>query len=169
MIFSFSASNGSGPGIWWRSSLLLSYIIVGFLLYLESWHGNRTISMLMPTSGSSASTKLNDQIKALQEKVDILQKRYVWLLIRIDLVILYFNPKQINASLAFSHRFWLEPLEPIWQYRGKYYLGKTGDVEDKDQVKHVTNLCHFSTPAFETPIRMQISLVSEPQPPLSHF
>jgi len=39
-----------------------------------------------------------------------------------------------NVTCTSSSRFWLEPLEPIWQYRGKYYLGKTDDVEDKDQV-----------------------------------
>ena len=44
------------------------------------------------------------------------------------------RPTHINPVTRTSSRFWLEPLEPIWQYRGKYYLGKTADVEDKDQV-----------------------------------
>lgn len=109
----------------------------------------------MPTASSSLF-ELNEQIKALENKVDILQKRYVWLLIRIDFVILYPSRKRTNASLALSHRFWLEPLEPIWQYRGKYWLGKTTDIEDKDQVK----LSHIIIPAFGYPIRMQISFVS---------
>lgn len=43
-----------------------------------------------------------------------------------------------SRTLYRSFRFWQEPLEPIWQYRGKYYLGKTDDVEDKDQVRKLT-------------------------------
>ena len=44
------------------------------------------------------------------------------------------GPTHINPVTRTSSRFWLEPLEPIWQYCGKDYLGKTADVGDKDQV-----------------------------------
>jgi hypothetical protein len=109
----FSAFKKRGHRLWWRPSLLFSCINIGILLYLESKYRYLSKGMLesMPAFSSSASPKLNEQIKALQEKVDILQKR-----------------------------FWLEPLEPIWQYRGKYYLGKTADPEDKDHVSKVGNL-----------------------------
>jgi len=76
----FSALKGSGPGIWWRSSLLFSCIIIGSVLYIESEYkylSEGKLSESMPTFSSRASPKLNEQIKALQEKVDMLQKRCV--------------------------------------------------------------------------------------------
>ena len=76
----FSALKGSGPGIWWRSSLVFSCIIIGSILYMESEYkflSEGKLSESMPAVSSSASPKLNEQIKALQEKVDMLQKRCV--------------------------------------------------------------------------------------------
>jgi hypothetical protein len=58
--------------------LLISFILIGSVLYLESEYkylSEGKLSELMPASSSSASLKLNEQVKALQEKVDILQKR----------------------------------------------------------------------------------------------
>jgi hypothetical protein len=74
----FSALTKSGPQRWWRSSLLVSFILIGSVLYLESEYkylSEGKLSESMPAFSSSASLKLNEQVKALQEKVDILQKR----------------------------------------------------------------------------------------------
>ena len=135
----FFALKESRPGVWWRSSLLFSCIILGSVLYMGSEYkylSEGKLSESMPAFPSSASLKLNEQIKALQEKVDILQKRYVRVKITCSSchVSGFSGPCTLILSLVPSSRFWLEPLEPIWQYRGKYYLGKTADVEDKDQV-----------------------------------
>lgn len=40
----------------------------------------------------------------------------------------------ISNLLSYPPSFWLEQLEPVWNFRPKFWLGKTGDVEDKDQV-----------------------------------
>jgi len=79
MMFSFPAFDKRGPGLWWRSSLIFSCIIIGFLLYLESEYryvSNGKITEIVPASPSSVPLKLNEQIKALEKKVNILQKRY---------------------------------------------------------------------------------------------
>ena len=34
-------------------------------------------------------------------------------------------------------------LEPMWQYRGKYWLGETTDAEDKDQVRFLNVFFFF--------------------------
>ncbi|GAB5036600.1 Hypothetical protein NocV09_04300250 [Nannochloropsis oceanica] len=73
----------------------------GYIFQSNSSLGDPVLAI----SSSDSIPKLKEEIKALQQKFDVLQRR-----------------------------FWLEPLEPIWQYRGKFYLGKTKDVEDKDQV-----------------------------------
>jgi hypothetical protein len=76
----FPAFKKRGHRLWWRSSLLFSCIIIGFLLYLESEYrylGEGKLFSMSPALSSSASSKVNDQIKALQEKVGIFQKRYV--------------------------------------------------------------------------------------------
>jgi len=73
-----SALKKSGPQRWRRSSLLISFILIGSVLYLESEYkylSEGKLSESMPGFSSSASLKLNEQVKALQEKVDILQKR----------------------------------------------------------------------------------------------
>ncbi|TFJ82434.1 hypothetical protein NSK_006260 [Nannochloropsis salina CCMP1776] len=72
------------------------------------------------TSPVSSSQSLYERMEAVEENMKVLQKR-----------------------------FWQEPLEPIWQYRGKYYLGKTDDVEDKDQVTpfFLANFVNASDPA----------------------
>jgi hypothetical protein len=74
----FSALEKSGPEKWWRSGLLISFILIGSVLYLESEYkylSEGKLSESMPAFSSSASLKLNEQIKVLQEKVDVLQKR----------------------------------------------------------------------------------------------
>lgn len=61
MMFSFIAFNKRGPWLWWRSSLLFSCIIIGFLLYLESenrYPSKGKITELVPASPSSNSSKL---------------------------------------------------------------------------------------------------------------
>ena len=74
----FSALTKSGPERWWRSGLLISFILIGSALYMENEYkylSEEKLSESMPAFSSSASLKLNEQVKALQEKVDILQKR----------------------------------------------------------------------------------------------
>jgi len=72
----FSALNKNGPEKWWRSGLLISFILIGSALYLESEYlSGGKLSESMPVFSSSTSAKLNEQIEVLQEKVDILQKR----------------------------------------------------------------------------------------------
>jgi len=76
-----SVMKGSRPGTWWLSSLC---ILIGFVWYWEkeySYLSDGKFSDFTPTASSSLSPKLNEQIKTLQNKVDILQKRYMWLLI----------------------------------------------------------------------------------------
>jgi hypothetical protein len=48
-----------------------------------------------------------------------------WIAGRLLLRARTFDPK---------YRFWLEQLDPIFNFRTKFWLGKTSDVEDKDQV-----------------------------------
>ena len=60
--------------------MLFSCIIIGSVLYMESKYkylSEGELSESMPTFSSSASPKLEEEIKALQEKVDMLQKRCV--------------------------------------------------------------------------------------------
>jgi hypothetical protein len=72
----FSALKGKRPGIWWRSSLLLSCVIIGSVLYKESEYRYLSEGNLQSVPlRRSTSPKINEQIKRLQEMVDILQKR----------------------------------------------------------------------------------------------
>ena len=67
-------------GTLWRSSLLLCCIIVGIVMYLETeyeYPSQGRVSEVVPVFSSSASLRLSEQIKVLEEKVDTLQKRYV--------------------------------------------------------------------------------------------
>lgn len=73
--------------VWWRSSLLSGCIVLVSILYMTSESKYLSEGKFSESFFTSASSKLNEQIKTLQEKVDILQKRYVWLELHALLVI----------------------------------------------------------------------------------
>ena len=76
MSYVSSALKQNGPKVW-LSSLLFSGIFVGYIHYITFPSHNLYKSIPAFQSSSASILKLKEEIKALQQKIDILQRRYV--------------------------------------------------------------------------------------------